>query len=630
MGTSWFQFPPELLDKILCEFTPHEFLHLYARSDQKVKDILKEPYRLSVVLKNWLQDDLSSFEWEMSHPSCPEEFTLHMESHGTKALKIIESSIRLSYCHLTMEDIGAIQKSTNETVQESLNKPLQRTSNESSQGHYNEIHQDFSNHYPQNSSNGSLLGSHELNFSNLTYDIQTLGCNAKNYIYTLLEHKRLETIFSRDLEDLENSKIAEINVSRRAWIKYLLHFHQFSCCVEFFHKCDPNSYENIEKAFFQLSRCHLEFSTLAHHRLFKIRAVRKELAKVNAFYSGKIYFNSIQAYYNYLRGIVFIILKKFNPTHYAAPVDGNLLNYYKGETQAPRLLCLAIIAKFLQEDILDKFTLVTREFSLKGAKVKISSHFLIINDTYISVSQEDLSVSVYSRRQIEGTHSKLQMKPVRILDIVESAFNSETSTSPINVESLAHADPSNWSIEKLGTSKERLRFLRTLVVSICRHEADTFASFKPLITNHDFYYYYVGACYILNVPVANFDYNFFAAPTTLKPGHESLVHRIVYNPRSEYLGVVLVAHDNSNAFGVSRQGFFQVVTFDSIESSVALEENLQSVEVAHFPNTLSLFLKWLTCSEGISYACRYCFNVLKVKEGKIECDMDPSVLASIE
>lgn len=565
MGTSWYQFPPELLDKILCEFTPHEFLQLYSRSEGRVKEILREPCRLSAVLKNRLEDEFLAFEWDLVHPSSVDAFAVQLETHRQKALEIVDSSVKLSHCDQS-ED-------------------------------------------PQ----------HETKFHSLTQAIRDMGCGANHHVYTVLEHKRLENTFLLNLNDLGSLEPVRIDVSHRAWLKYLLHFHQFSCCVRFFQGCDPHSHENLERAFFELSRCHLEFSTLAHHRLLKSNTIRRELAKLNAFYSGKIYFNSTVAYHNYLRTAVFIILKKLSPTHLGAPVDGNLLKYYKGETQATRVLCMATIAKFLQEEVFEKFLLVTPESSLKDTQVKVSSHFLIVNDTYISVSQEDMSVSVYSRRQVEGTHSKLQMKPLRIIDVVESAFNSETSAVPISLEDLQNADASYWSVEKLGTSKERLRFLRTLVVSICRQDGESFANFRPLITNHDFYYYYVGASYILNIPVASFDYNFVAAPTTMRKSREPVSHRIVYNPRSEYLGVVLMTHDNTSAFGVARQGFFQVLTFDSIESSVALEENLQAIEVAQFPNTLASFLTWLTCSEGIGYACRYCFNVLTVKEGRLEC-----------
>lgn len=567
---SWCQLPPELLDKILCEFTPHEFLQLYSQSDEVVKRILKEPCRLSAVLKNWLFHEFLAFEWDFSHPSSPEDFSAQLETHGHKVLKIIGSSILLSHSDL----------------------------------------------------------SDESHLHSLTQEIQAMGCGANNFIYTLLEHKRLEAVFALNLKDLECRNAFQIDVSRRAWIKFLLHFHQFSCCVKFFKRCDPDSHQDLERAFFELSRCHLEFSTLVHYRLLKIKAIRKELAKLNAFYSGKIYFNSTEAYHSYLRTIIFIILKKLCPTRLDTPVDGNLLKYYKGETQATRVLCLATIAKFIQEEILNKFLLITPESSTKDAKVKVSSHFLIINDLYISVSQEDMSVSVYSRRQVESTHSKSQIKPLRIINVLESAFNSQTNPLPISLDNLKSEDPSFWSVERLGTSNERLRFLRTLVMSICRQDGQLFANFRPLITNHDFYYYYAGASYILNVPVANYEYNYFAAPRTVKQDHMPLIHKIVYNPRSEYLGVVLMSHDLNNNFGAPRQGFYQVITFDSIESSVAVEDNLRVVEATQFHNTLPLFLAWLTCSEGIGYACRYWFNVFSMKDGNLECVMDSKALSS--
>lgn len=546
--------PPELLDKVLSMVSLDEFLGLYNLSSIEAQDVLGDVNRVGNLLRSNFGADFEAFEWGP------------IPSLSTTDLSQLNASYSTSLHEITRISLSLNKNELSDTL------PL-----------------------------GAYHSQRASNYVNL---IATVASDLQACVAVLSHSNKAVSYIDDAILNME----PKVDVSIASWARFTLHLQQFCRSVHFFLNIDIYRQNNLEQCLFEVARCQLEFSTLANYRLRKIQEIRLAIAAFNKSYPGNIRFTSIEGFAKYMKIVIGIILKELQCLNSLAPVDGNLLRYYKGETRATRVLCLIVVAKFLQEEIYDKIGIFIKDRRLANPQILVTSHFIILENFLISVSQEDMSISFYDRAHQNPSLVGLKLNPLKAIDIVETAFNSESEILRFDFSNPLDLDSTNWSIENLSSSKERLRFIRTLLISVCKKDTLPLRKFKSLIENLDFCSYYACACKMLGISLDNCVSIFNEVSIS---SYQRQKHFVVLNARSQYIGVQVkdISLDITSYYKPPDK-CYSVLPFDAIEDSVALKHNISLLEKLWLPHSFVPFLKWLLHSEGISHATRYWFTTI--------------------
>lgn len=559
------RIPNDLLLKIFSNFTLAEFHKFFLGLTEPAREMFNDLLYIKAVLFHSLRQEVEAFEWDEFPTMTSEEMSTNHYYFELKSRYIMSRLMCIS-------------------------------------------HRKNYSDYPNSDSN----------LKKVMACITELGCSRQYSAVVLSIRKDV----SRAVDELLAER-KPLPVLSYGWDYYLLHLQQFSECVRYFRDVNPCSPKNLEKAFFELSRCQLEFSSLATHRLHKLMGVRKDIATMNSDYSGKVKFPSLALFYGYLEGIIAMVLKALKPKEANGLVDGNILRYYEGKSEAPQVLCLSVIAKLLQEECFDKLTFLTPNSSFNNVTVKVTTQFLLIGDMCISVSQGDCSVSINSRAQMQATAGASMLKPLMVMDVVEAAFSANSDVSSLKINTPSDLNQLNWSLETLGTSRERLRFLRTIIKSVCNRDGLPLFSFRPLLQNNDCFIYYACACKIVEVEHPDFscDFTSFSLHGDSSENNEIIETTVVLNTTNLYVGIQIGGLNKVSAVVTSSEqlnSFYRVLPSDDVEASLAKEGSLVPLKPQVLATALNPFLKWFAFSEGMNYASRYFFTHLTVEGDRIK------------
>lgn len=567
----WWNLPPEVIDLILSKLQTSDFRNYYHFCGHPCKEVLNNPGHLATVLRSNYGADIEAFEWEVAPKLTTEEYTRAFNKYSSDVTYIATSLFSFG-CKLN----------TN-----------------------NEVFKDF---------------------QDLMNLVTRLSCSDAHPIIAWLHMKMTEEDTANALKKLKNSPHKGcVKVAVPAWSRHLQHMQQFGICVKFFRDTDPDTRRDIEKCHFEISRCRLEFDLLAHYRLKKLKDLREHVAKFKIYNAGRVSFTSTESYYDYLRSVIFTILRVMQPKRHPAPESPNLLRYYKGETYALLEICYAVIAKILQEEIFDNMVLQTPDRVLQNVTVKVSPQFLIVDDTYISVSQKDFSVSVYNIAQLQRENlTPAVLKSLRYLDVLRRTSHVVNLEKPaMNFANMDALKKNQWSLKKSFTSNERLRFMRSLLILVCSRENLPMSMFQVFGRYFDFYLYYACAKTLLGQAE---DYTsdrsqFSAASQALLPqvanSQGANRSKLVLNTRWRYIGLEFGATSATSPDTGNPQPSAFIIPTDSLEVLPIQDMNLPILQPLVFESKLRSFLKWLLRTEGISVVNRFFLWNLIVSESSI-------------
>ncbi|RKP32778.1 hypothetical protein METBISCDRAFT_21046 [Metschnikowia bicuspidata] len=560
-GFQWWQLPPEILDLIFTKLLPADYVKFYRLCNKK--HFLNDPARLLAVLGSNFGAEIEAFEWDPVHDITTEQFT--------------EAADKFS------EFVSNVVKS------------LHGIANAEHHGHSVPLARDYR----------ALL------------DLVTqVACSNTHPIVALHHLRTVDIEWNAQLSSIYMHSLVSpytLNVAQSSWSRHMFHMQQFAACVRFFHRADPNTHRDLERCYFELSRCHLEFGLLAPCRVKKLRQLRTQVANFTGVHSGGLLFASSSAFQDYLRSVVFIILRILKPQDPLPTENGNLFRFYKGETRAEMEICLAVVGKILQEEVFDKIVLQTPEKRYSHVTVKISPKFIIAGDMYISLSQKDFSVSVYHEEQVLSLAASI-LRPLRYIDAVRTFSHIDSTLRAFQCAARSELVNKDWQGEKISTCPERLRFVRTLMISVCQREDLPMTILKTLTRYPDFYLYHACAKTLVGLLEEHDTVDSFIP--ALSAG--DIQHSLFVNIRSHYLGIRLKMREDAASDWTSRDTNCHVLPIDSLEVSVAQEESIQSLGATDFGAAFPEFLRWLLCTEGVSLVTRFFLPRLCISESLIE------------
>lgn len=561
----WWSLPPEIVDLVLSNVLTTDFRNYYHLCGDPCKQVLNDPGHLATVLRSDYGADIEAFGWAVPEMTT-EEFTTAFNKYNAD----------VTYVAKSLFSFGCNQVKGAPTLEA---------------------------------------------FEALMRLVTRLSCSESNPIIAWLHQKMTDTETAEALATLKTDADSSFSmeVAIPAWSRHLQHMKQFAMCVRFFRDTDPNTRRDIERCHFELTRCRLEFDLCAHYRTRKLKQLREHVAKFRIYHTGRVLFSTTESYYGYLRSIIFTILRVMQPKPTVESENADLLRYYMGECFAPLEICYSVIAKILQEEIFDNMIFQTPDGILKNVTVKVSPQFVIVDDTYISVSQSDMSVSVYDKTQLQQANiSPSVYKALQYLDVVRRMSHVDPEKPALDYSDKRKLKRNSWSLKNVTTCKERLRFMRTLLISVCSRKDLPVTMFNTLHPCYDFYLYHACARTLLGQDdYEGVDDFLFRAAKFLPSNSDRLKSkqtRLVLNPRWSYIGLRF-GQKNEISPNANSVGSADVLPTDSLDVFQVGDAFLQPLKPGDFGKRLRKFINVLLRSEGTTVAMRYIrWNLLISKD----------------
>lgn len=411
-----------------------------------------------------------------------------------------------------------------------------------------------------------------------------------------------------------------IPLSRLSWSRRLLQLQNFGQAVKFFHGSHTSDTSDIEKCYFELSRCYNDFGSLAHHRSAKLTRMRAALRAKLPISRGELQFASSKAYNLFLQDLIATLLPYMTSRNSHGGQGGNILRIYEGSGQESQLLHLSILAKLLRETVFDKLSFKISGGPAERKRVCSSMVFLIVGASYILVDFGQCVLSIYSEEDLGRlpVASITQAKtPMVCSDVIQRAFEWNESEADL----VSNFDNINWNNCQLGTSQEKLRFIRTILIPISENRKLDYSHFSPLIHENDFFAYFFCAQAQVGQDTCE-THQYFKHIMSILTIRRSptcglslkfTIGDLVANTSSNYFGAILGFYDVLSEHGV----YIETLPFDRIERSVALEKSLKLLNTADLGTKLKPFLNWIVSTEGFNYAGMFLFSSLSIGASRI-------------
>lgn len=389
-------------------------------------------------------------------------------------------------------------------------------------------------------------------------------------------------------------------VAPLAWTRQLLHLQNFTRAVCFFLENDPAKTADIERCFFEISRCYLDFTLLATSRTRFLKASAVWLQELLPFTTGSLHFPSVSSYKMFLHSLIICVWPHLSPSLSDEPASGNILHVYARQTTESPVLYHAVVAKVLQDVVFSKISFVVAGASINTA-VSVSPAFLIIGDYWILMTLGSSSVSIYEKRDLSrlpAASMASALTPLTYADVIERVFHLDSPAVPLS-RTLASR---NWTLAK--NSSEKLRFLRTILKEIANAKSLLLRDFSPLLRSRDFFLYYYCATRLIAPNEEADTLGKFPAAAIPKgvTDFEYVPGDLVIKENYDYVGIVM----NKS------QGFLTILPHDNAAPSIASPESVRLVNNGDMHDVAG-FLHWLLSTEGMIYACMYFYPAVQVR-----------------
>lgn len=459
-------------------------------------------------------------------------------------------------------------------------------------------------------------------------------------IPTLLEFKLAQTELERNAaEALIHPKT--FSVSRITWLRKLLQLHGFARTVEYSmsdESDEKSTFSLIEKCYFELSRCHIDFTELARYRGITLSRIRRDIRQFLPISCGKLKFRTMASYHTFLAQAIKIILRHLHPKTFKPGFAGNILRIYKGlggETNVPYL---AILAKVLEEEIFAKLA-----FDVGGKIVKIddrfiTSTFLVLGPAFVLIDLGTGECKFYEKNDLSRFPENIRpqiTKKITVRTVIQRAFDSEEIRVPNTQEFLQQ----DWSNMHYSTSMIKLRFLRTILLEIHDSKALNENDFRPLIHNSDFFLYFHTAKTILLAELRKNSYTNLSNPS-ITPGQDLSVKILSFHNTTEHFSCTFASQSEQEQFAsgdiivqlnaeyfalvlgpephsVNGDRFISTLLFDHIEECSSLFLSLSNLSASQFGESFIPFIKWLISTDGLCHAGMFLFPNLQVTGEKL-------------
>ncbi|KAM9930222.1 hypothetical protein OXX59_000654 [Metschnikowia pulcherrima] len=415
---------------------------------------------------------------------------------------------------------------------------------------------------------------------------------------------------------------ALISISRISWLRKLLQLQNFLHAARFFLQKDPGDIVSVEKCYFELSRCYIDFASLARHRVKVLKQLRNEVRSLLPIPSGMLKFPSQNAYHVFLGGILKTILIGLNSTAYSSNVGANILRVYKGLGSEAQELYAAIAAKIFQEEVFSKFTFEINGVVRKEVSVAVTPVWLVFDSTYVLINLTNITFKFMEKEAIRRIpHSDVEQtfRPVTTRAVLQRAFDADESEEGIPRD-ITRQD---WSNMYYNTSIFKLRFLRTVLMNISESKTLSTSDFRPLYHKSDFLLYFYSTMVMLEntrTEITSFRHH---ASHLIQPDFHTKTFAfgdLILNHSSDYFGVVLGAHSART----EDENFLVTLPFDNIEKSVAQVSSLKHLHIAEFGDSFPEFIEWLLSTDGMTYAGMLFFPTLSIAHGRLSLISEPS------
>lgn len=420
-----------------------------------------------------------------------------------------------------------------------------------------------------------------------------------------------------DFREKAHDPVPDVSLTRLCWTRKLLELQNFSKAVRFFLKVDPESTLELEQCYFELSRCHLDFDRLAPLRTAKIAEMQAKVRVTLPIQSGELRFPSFHAYEHFIRALVETLAPCLT-FHNTARTGMNILRVYNQELCNAKHMYFAILAKVLQETVFDRLL-----FNVQGRAVniqaKVTPMFLMMDSFCVLVDLDFNSLSFYRTDALRGlaaSGNSTAFRPLTHRDIIYSAFEvPETAHSLPTITSL-----NSWSNAEISTSKEKLRFLRTLLVPVMEEKNIEFSLFSTLLRKNEFYLYY--NCVLAHLQRTDFiffDYwdSLIQRIKSAEPSAEQIrLGTVVVNSVSDYVGAIVSFYNQSEG---AEEKTSIVLPHDQVELSFALTPSITVVNAADLEDNLAAFLEWLMSNEGATHLGMFLFPRLIASNPIVFC-----------
>ncbi|GEQ67038.1 hypothetical protein JCM33374_g701 [Metschnikowia sp. JCM 33374] len=558
----WWTLPTELVDQILELISFDEYVSLTQISTE-VRHILDNQDRFLVVLNANFGLDLDAYDWELS-PSVTRVSLF-------AALNELRHFIRSVDCV-----------------------------------------------YPTNQTNDQT-SLHEKRNETVIHALRTFATNPIYFLPLLLEFRAAQLALRQNANKALSLKHGldspiTFSIARISWLRKLLQLQNFLHAANFFMNADPEDTSSIEKCYFELSRCYIEFSDLTKYRMMMLKDIRTNVRVFLDTASGNSFPNK-PAYRAFLADILRIILSTLNPAQASPGCGGNILRVYKGVGRESASIYMSIVAKIFQEEIYGRFVFDIGGEKRRNPPVLVAPLFLILDDIYVSINFSTNSWNFYEPENLTRLPTATlrdAIMPATTQSVLMRTFDSDES----EISSPSDLLNQDWSNMHFNTSMIKLRFLRTILTSLCENKSLSSTRFRPLVHRSDFFLYFYSTMSLLEGPeteIPSFqEHTSYLSESQHKTPKFNTGDLIVNQP-SDYFGVVLGNSPRRLDGGM----LVSTLPFDNIEKSVALHTSVKHVCLEDLGQSFPNFLLWLMSTDGMAYAGMFLFPELRVSAEKL-------------
>lgn len=309
---------------------------------------------------------------------------------------------------------------------------------------------------------------------------QTFTEFATNEVYFFPIVSELSRYKSLERKSSDRNKI---QVWKGAWLRKLLQLQNFSKAVKFWSNLQPE--HDIERCYFELSRCYNDFDKLAPARAILLASLREEIRRYLPSADGVV----LKMPYFGIQVVVVTILEKLlarmkiGSNHVGS--GGNILRVYSGYGHESELVYLSIIAKILDEEFRQKFRIDEGNGVLPDIPVTCSEMAITVFGCTFLLDWKEYTCSFWRKVLLETSGSYVT-RPITVSDVIRRSFDAGENILT-RYDDLSTKD---WTRLPCHTSKEKLRFLRTLLIPIKEGRQLDRGQLTPLLHKSDFFLYY--------------------------------------------------------------------------------------------------------------------------------------------
>lgn len=556
----WWNLPTEVVDRILEFLSFSDYVSL-TQTNRNLRSMLDNRHLYLVVLRTNYGEKIRNYEWDMKEDDLSRVQLLQHSHRLRQFLQDLELQCSTTY-NLVLANEARYGSS--EALSENWKKMLQLALSEYS--------------------------------------------SDPNY-FLPIEAELEESLAT--FQTLTQQNTQSISITRICWIRKLQELQNFSKAVRFFLKADPDSTWNLEQCYFELSRCHLDFDHLATIRRAKLSEMRSKVHEILPISHGELNFVTLSSYQHFIRSLIEAILPCLNSSSSDSSQGRNILRVYSGEGYEPKPVFLSILAKVLQEEVFDRLRVRLINKLIPKVQVEVAPLFLIIDEIYVLVDLSFNSISVYSRAtlaRLSTSSSSSAMTPLTCREVVYRAFEIPDTARSVQSTSILK----NWRASHFETSKEKLRFLRTLIVPVTEEKNIEYSLFSKLLRKNDFLLYY--NCVLAQLERSDYilyDYTDWITQrirNAIDDESSTGLGTLVVNTTSDYIGTVVGIYHQSQS---STEKSYNIIPHDKVEYSIALSSSISVINSDDLADDFPRFLEWLVSTEGMIHLGMFLFPRLQ-------------------